>query len=75
MNFAKFLRTPFLQNTTGRLLLEKIVSVGEMRMEIKPGIKSPKVDLAIAKLRSICSEAAFKAEQRFKFTLEFSPES
>ena len=24
MNFAKFLRTPFLQNTSGRLLPEKV---------------------------------------------------
>ena len=27
MNFAEFIRTPFLQNTTGRLLLIKAVSV------------------------------------------------
>ena len=26
VNFAKFLRTPFLQNTSGRLLLEKVCS-------------------------------------------------
>ena len=27
MNFAKFLRTPFLQNTSGRLLLETVSSI------------------------------------------------
>ena len=27
MNFAKFVRTPFLQNTTGRLLLIIAVSI------------------------------------------------
>ena len=27
VNFAKFLRTPFLQNTSGRLLLNKLVTV------------------------------------------------
>ena len=36
MNFAKFVRTPFLQNTTGRLLLIIAVSVamkGELANE------------------------------------------
>ena len=27
MNFAKFVRTPFLQNTTGRLLMIMAVSI------------------------------------------------
>ena len=30
VNFAKFLRTPFLQNTSGRLLLEVIFSKVEL---------------------------------------------
>ena len=29
VNFPKFLRTPFLQNTTGRLLLNKVASWGD----------------------------------------------
>ena len=35
MNFAKFVRTPFLQNTTGRLLLIIAVSIvkGELENE------------------------------------------
>ena len=32
MNFAKFVRTPFLQNTTGRLLLIIAVSVVVKRL-------------------------------------------
>ena len=36
MNFAKFVKTPFLQNTTGRLLLIIVVSIvvkGELANE------------------------------------------
>ena len=38
VNFAKFLRTPFLQNTSGRLLLEKslpLQKLGKQSMELQ----------------------------------------
>ena len=33
MNFAKILRTPFLQNTSGRLLLEQLINLRGRRHE------------------------------------------
>ena len=43
MNFAKFLRTPFLQNTSGRLLLERHTCNVKRLEEIEKMVKKMNV--------------------------------
>ena len=44
VNFAKFLRTPFLQNTSGRLLLKVFSNITVEHISIKPGLPIEKTE-------------------------------